>query len=185
MAQQYRDPEFVRAWVFGVGPGVPLDDRCLLPHPLASATGKHACSACPRAPPVAMASSAGLHDQRDGLNALYLSIPQIDAYRSSRGWVDKHAGAQPGTAFSLDMPAQVAWVVLSGKRPGTTVGDIYDGWAATASQWVVVEYAWLRHHADRAYAEVWNACGQPAPAALTEALQWLRVLTSMLHLTKH
>lgn len=185
VAQQYRDPDFVRDWVFGVPPGERVDERCLSPHPLASATAER-CMFDVLARPIGEdGKPRWLHDHRYGPDALYLSIPQLDVYRCSRGWVDKHAGALPGAAFSLDTPAEVAWVTLSGKQPGTTVDALYKGWAATASEWAVAEYAWLRDHSDRAYAQVWNAYGQPAPTALPKALQWLRMLTSMLHLAKH
>jgi hypothetical protein len=116
--------------------------------------------------------------------ARHLGLLQVDAYRCSRAWVDQYAVSQPGTAFVLDRPDEVAWVVLSGKKPGTTVEALYRGWATTADKWQRAEYSWLRTRVDLAYRQVWDAADRPV-TRMTEALQCLQLLASMLGLAEH
>jgi hypothetical protein len=183
VAQQYRDAEFVRDWTFNLPYPANIDERCLDPHGL-SPTNLDRCefNVLARFPGV-RGKDEWRHDKRSGVNKLRIGIPQIDAYRCSRGWVDSHARAAPHIGFTLDVPSDVAWVVLSGNKPGTSVDEIWKGWAATADLWAISEYAWLRDHVDRAYNKAWAAAGQPQ--TLPAGVSWLQLLASMLHLAPH
>lgn len=181
VAAMYRDLSHVRAWVFGVEPGEPVDPRCVEPHgphPTDPMRCEHGVLRL--VPPKKPGRRPGrLHDHREGLNALYLSVPQIDVYRCSRAWVDEYAAKRPDTAFTLDTPADVAWVVLSG-ADAWTIADAWGRWAFTAPHWALTRYSWVEPRVVDAYHRAWTRAGSPGPHALPEHLRWFRLLASVL-----